>query len=72
VKVVKQNPYTYYLLNTTLPPKDYAAYVIIIKTTAQPLRARDNLSYHGAIKKTGFAFRLIKIKVQKINQNIKC
>ena len=33
VKIVKQNPNTYYMLNT-LPPRNYTAYVIIMKTTA--------------------------------------
>lgn len=55
-----------------LSPRNFVAYEIIMKTTAQPLMAIDNVRYHGAIRKIGFAFRLINIKLQKINQNIKC
>jgi hypothetical protein len=59
-----------YMLNT-LPSRNYTAYMIIMKNTAQLIKAIDNVRYHGAIKEIVFAFRLIKIKLQKINQNIK-
>jgi hypothetical protein len=42
-----------------------------MKNTAQSLRAIGNVRYHGPIKTIGFALRLIKIKIQKSNRNIK-